>query len=79
MKNFITAIITCLLFSCSSKEKADLLVYNATIYTVDSSFSTAEAMVVKDGKIIATGAMVEMEKTYDAKEKIDAGGKFIYQ
>ncbi len=78
MKNFITAIITCLLFSCSSKEKADLLVYNATIYTVDSSFSTAEAMVVKDGKIIATGAMVEMEKTYDAKEKIDAGGKFIY-
>jgi len=78
MKNFLIAIVTLLLFSCNSKEKADLLVYNATIYTVDSSFSTAEAMVVKDGKIIATGASADMEKTYDAKEKINAEGKFIY-
>ena len=78
MKNFLIAIVTLLLFSCNSKEKADLLVYNATIYTVDSLFSTAEAMVVKDGKIIATGASADMEKTYDAKEKINAQGKFIY-
>ena len=78
MKKSLIAIITILLFSCNAKEKADLLVYNATIYTVDSSFSTAEAMVVKDGKIIATGKMADLEETYDAKEKLDAGGKFIY-
>ena len=66
------------LVSCSQKKKADLLVYNATIYTVDSSFSTAEAMVIADGKILATGKMADLEKEYDAKEKLDAIGKFIY-
>ncbi len=66
------------LLSCSSKKAVDLFVFNATIYTVDSSFSTAEAMVVKDGKIVALGTTSELENNYEAKEKIDAGGKFIY-
>lgn len=78
MKNSLIVIVTILLFSCNAKEKADLLIYNATIYTVDSSSSTAESMVVKDGKIIATGKMADLEETYSAKEKIDAAGKFIY-
>jgi predicted amidohydrolase YtcJ len=77
-KTLLTAIVTSLLIGCSQKEKADLLVFNATIYTVDSAFTTAEAMVVIDGKIIATGKKDELEKTYDAKEKLDAEGKFIY-
>lgn len=64
--------------SCSQKQKVDLLVYNATIYTVDSSFSTAEAMAVKEGKIVAVGKTTELEKEFDAKEKLDAQGKFIY-
>jgi predicted amidohydrolase YtcJ len=66
------------IISCSQKQKADLFVFNATIYTVDSAFSTTEAMVVTDGKIVATGKKDELEKTYDAKEKLDAEGKFIY-
>lgn len=66
------------IFSCSQKEKADLLVFNAIIYTVDSSFSTTEAMVVRDGKILETGTIADLEKKYDAKEKLDAEGKFIY-
>lgn len=64
--------------SCSSKAKVDLLVYNATIYTVDSSFSIAEAMAVKDGKIVEVGKTNDLLKKYDAKEKLDAEGKFIY-
>ncbi len=78
MKNYLIASIALLLLSCNAKKKADLLVYNATIYTVDSSFSTAEAMVIADGKILAVGKTADMEKEYDAKEKLDAGGKFIY-
>ncbi len=35
-------------------------------------------MAVKDGKIVATGKTADLEKKYDAKEKIDAQGKFIY-
>lgn len=78
MKYLIPATLLFVLLSCNQKEKADLLVYNATIYTVDSSFSTAEAMAIKDGKIVATGKTADLEKEYDYKEKLDAEGKFIY-
>ena len=35
-------------------------------------------MAVKDGKIVAAGKTADLEKKYDAKEKLDAQGKFIY-
>ena len=79
IKKILAVLPILLLFlSCSQKLKADLFVYNGTIYTDDSSFSTAEAMVVADGKILETGKRADLEKKYDAKEKIDAQGKFIY-
>ena len=72
-------IVVCFFMaSCAKKEKVSLLVYNATIYTIDSAFSTAEAMVVKDGKILAVGKKAELEKEFDTNEKLDALGKFIY-
>ena len=64
--------------SFATKKKADLLVYHCTIYTVDASFSTAEAMVIKDGKILAVGKKTALEKSYEVKERLDAKGKFIY-
>ena len=72
-------LLTIILFSsCAHKEKADLLVYNATIYTVDDRFSTTEAMVIRGGKILATGTTADLENKYDCTLKEDAGGKFIY-
>src|SRR4030095_464994 len=64
--------------SCSRKQKAALLLYNATIYTVDSSFSVAEAMVVNDGKIVTIGKRVDLENKYDVAEKLNVEGKFIF-
>jgi predicted amidohydrolase YtcJ len=64
--------------SCNQKEKADLIVFNATIYTVDSAFSTAEAMVTRDGRILETGSRAGLEEKYDARDTLDAKGKFIY-
>ena len=56
MKRIFAALtLSLLIVACSQKKKTDLLVYNATIYTVDSSFSMAEAMAIQDGKIVATG------------------------
>jgi predicted amidohydrolase YtcJ len=77
-KILVFSVAILLLAACSSKEKIDLLVYNAAIYTVDSVFSTAEAMAIKDGKIVAVGKTATLEERYDTKEKTDAGGKFIY-
>lgn len=78
MKNYIFSLLAFAFFSCSSKQKIDMLVYNATIYTVDSSFSITEAMAIDEGKIISTGKLSDLEKNYDPSEKIDAGGKFVY-
>lgn len=75
------AFLLFIISACSdkkSKEKADLLVYNATIYTVDSAFTIAEAMLIKDGKILATGDTASLLKEYEAKDRLDAQGKFIY-
>lgn len=74
--SFFTAL--CFLFSCSQKEKADLLVYNAIVYTVDSAFTVAQAIVVKGGKITATGSADSLRKAFQAAKEIDAQGKALY-
>jgi predicted amidohydrolase YtcJ len=77
-KLFLSAVVASFLISCSHKTKIDLLVYNTTIYTVDSSFSIAEAIAVNDGKIIETGKTSDLQNKYVAKNQLDAHGKFIY-
>lgn len=69
-----------LLFSCSNqpKQNVDLIIDHATVYTVDSLFSVAEAIAVKDGKIIETGSNEFINDKYTSKQTINAEGKFIY-
>ncbi len=52
--------------------------HNAVIYTVDSSFSTAQAMAVKDGKILYVGKEDEVLNKYSAKDTVDAKGNAVY-
>ncbi|GAA4299681.1 amidohydrolase [Nibribacter koreensis] len=70
-----------LLSSCkgtASGDQADLLVYNATVYTVNQDFAKAQAIAVKDGKIVAVGTNDELKAKYKAKEEVDAQGKPLY-
>lgn len=81
MKNILLfCFLSIALFSCNSENKAeaDLLVYNAEIYTVDDNFSTAEAFVTKDGKFLEIGTAEELQKKYKVSEKLDAGGKSVF-
>ncbi len=64
--------------SCSSKRKMDAIFYNGKIYTVDSSFSVAEAFVVDSGKIISIGKSEDLLNEFEAKEKHDLNGKAVY-
>ena len=64
--------------ACSPKEKADLLVTNARIYTADSSFSTADAFVIKDGLFLAVGSAKTLTDEYDADSTADLGGQPVY-
>lgn len=64
--------------ACYYTEDADLLIHNAKIYTVDQSFSIAEAIAVKDGKIIDIGANNELKNRYNAAQEMDAKNQIIY-
>jgi predicted amidohydrolase YtcJ len=79
MKKIWPAFVLLLFAACKQKEfNADLLVKNAVVYTVDSTFSTAQAFVVQAGKIVAVGNADSLEKIYKSRQVIDADGKAIY-
>ena len=59
-------------------EPADLLVYNANVYTVNAGFDMAEAFAVKDGKLVAVGTSKEIREKFAAAEEIDAQGKPVF-
>ena len=57
-------------------EPADLIVYKAKVVTVDAKFSLAEALAVKDGRIVFVGTDAEALKHCGKNTKlIDAAGK----
>src|SRR5215469_8502530 len=59
----------------SDPRKADLVIFNARVYTVDSQMPKAEAFAVKAGRFIAVGTTDDMKvfigkgtQTFDAKQ-----------
>ena len=75
---FVLILFSLILFSCKQKSKVDLILHHAVIYTVDSTFSTAEAMAVKNGKIIAVGKNESILNLYQSDSMIDAQGKAVF-
>lgn len=61
-----------LLTSCYKSEKADLIVHNANIVSMDNDSTVYEAMAIKDGKIIEIGKENQILNKYAADEIIDA-------
>ncbi len=81
MKNTVfLVLLSCILIGCGEvrQKEADLILHNATVYTVNTSFTKAEAIAVKDGKIIDLGAEREILNRYQSKNKIDCRKAFIY-
>ncbi len=78
MKKLLFLSFALAIFSCApDKVPADLLIKNATIYTVDKNFSTANALVVKDGRILEIGLKPELELKYKIKKTYDAKGNTL--
>ncbi|BAO55520.1 amidohydrolase [Nonlabens marinus] len=75
------ALLVCLI-SCQNKDAdnyVDAIYQNGTIYTVDNEFSTATAMAVRDGKIIAVGSQDDIDAlNLKADTIIDLAGQFVY-
>lgn len=59
-------------------QDADLIVHNGKVLTVDAKFSTAEAVAVRNGKVVAVGASTDVLKLKGAKTQIiNADGKTV--
>ncbi len=79
-KTIIPLVISLLfILSCTNNmKKADLILLNGNIYTVDSEFSKVEAFAVKDGRIIKTGSNTEIQNEFYSELIIDADNKTVY-
>lgn len=79
MKNIFFTLITLLFMSsCYKTETADLVIHNAIIYTIDEQFSKAQAMAVKDGKIIEIGPENQILNKYFSEQMIDAKSQVVF-
>jgi len=79
MKSILYALLFSAIFSaCSQKEQADVIVYNAKVYTVNEQFDTVEAFAVKDGKILDLGSSKDIRSKFSAENEVNANGKAIY-
>lgn len=77
--SYIFLCIACLLLSTRvslGAETADTIYLNGTILTINDALPAAEAVAVKDGKILAVGPEVEVLKTVgESTKKINLAGK----
>ena len=75
LKNRYFLFLILFLFGCTS-EQADLVINNGTIYTMDDFNPLAEAVAIRDGKIIAVGSQYAMELFIGNQTKVlDLNGK----
>ena len=82
MKNIIISLSAAIMIqagSCDSTGKADLVILNGKVFTVNDENPIAEAIAVKGEKIIYTGSSKEAEKMVKkgTTKVIDANGRLV--
>lgn len=60
------------------KKKVDLIVFNGLVYTVDSTFTKAEAFAVTDGQFVAVGSSQDILRQYQSDRVVDANQEAIF-
>lgn len=72
---FLLIILAC---RPAPSEKADLIIINGVVVTMDEAMPDGEAVAVKDGRILAVGEQLKvMPFLGDSTKIIDAGGHFV--
>ena len=76
--NLILFTLSLILAACTLEHSPDMIIINGKILTVDDQFSIAEAVAIKDEKIIAVGSNSDIRKKADGQTRIiDAAGKTV--
>jgi hypothetical protein len=76
-KLVLSILFSIALVACQKKQQADSIIHNAKVYSFDSEFSITQAIVIKDGIIIALGDNESILSKYSGK-KINVNGRFIF-
>ncbi len=71
-------LTTLLSTSCSFKQKADVIIKNAKIYTVDNNFTVVQGAAIVDGIFVAVGPDATINAQYYSDKVIDLKGKYVY-
>ncbi len=72
-------LLATLLQACGFKnEQAHLIIHNANIITMDPELPEAEAMAIRDGRIIELGPERKILNKYRADQIVDARKQFVY-
>src|SRR5690349_11432832 len=84
MKNLAAMAVLAVLVACSAPSgipdaaAPDLILHNGKIVTVDSSFSIAQAMAIRDGKFVAVGANEAVRRMAGPETKVvDLHGRTV--
>lgn len=78
MNNFRILFLLVIAISCRPRETADLVILNGKIITVDNNFNIAEAIAIRNDRIIAVGKDRDIEKLKSKGTRvIDAGGRAV--
>ncbi|MDI9338643.1 MAG: amidohydrolase [Alphaproteobacteria bacterium] len=77
LKWILIPLLSTILTSCL-KQKIELIIYNAKIYSVDEQFNDYSAIAVSNGKILDLGNPSDILNKYNSSQKIDLQGAFIY-
>jgi predicted amidohydrolase YtcJ len=75
----LSIILLVMIASCGKQEKADLVIINGKLLTINKEKPLAEAVAVRGDKIIAVGTTAEIGKYIEEKKTlvINASGKLI--
>jgi urease alpha subunit len=78
MRKLLATLIISMWASLAHAQKADLIVTNAKIATLDSASTVAQALAVREGRIVAVGANEAVEALAgSATRRLDAGGRTV--
>jgi predicted amidohydrolase YtcJ len=75
-----TALVIAGVLGCSHTAPtsvADIILIHGKVYTLNAAQPWAQAVAIRDGKIVQVGDDTEIQKLYQGKETIDAAGRLV--
>jgi predicted amidohydrolase YtcJ len=76
-RSFLLLLV--LLTGCGFRsEHADLVIHNARLHTLDEQGTIAQAVAIRDGRIVEIGAERQILNKYAADRVFDAAGRSVY-